>query len=137
MSSAEAGQLEGGCNYFLSSCVTGTLFLRGPPEEEDVFMTGIIVEEGGTYAKQVKLTYPFELDDGTISYFTFTGIYNSVELTANFVLTGAPPGDELTGSLSLEVQSDDRRLTKHFSYEWLSLPLHEDVDILGSLVLCA
>ena len=102
-------------------------------------MTGIRVEDEGTHATQVKLSYPFKLDDGTTSYFTFTGIYNSVDLAANFVLTGAPPGYALTGSLSLEVQSDDRRLQPGSSVGvgYGVLPPNVDEDIIGSLVLCA
>ena len=65
-------------------------------------MTGISVTVSSPYLNQITLVYPVELSDGSTSFYTFTGMLSQIgaDATADFVLTGAPAGHEVTGSIS-------------------------------------
>ena len=77
-----------------------------------VYVTGIVVDgldDDYPYKEQQTVTYPVELEDGSISYFTYAGELvhpAATELaTATYVQTGAPPVSEslllpVSGSLS-------------------------------------
>ena len=68
-------------------------------------MTGILVDSNPlSNQAQVTLTVPVVLADNSTSFLTFAGIAtipDNIDLSANLVLTGTPPGVELTGSFSL------------------------------------
>ena len=69
-------------------------------------MTGILVD-GNPFPRvaQVNVNVPVELVNNITSFLTFAGIATNPDsedpASANLVLTGTPPGVEVTGSLSL------------------------------------
>ena len=74
-------------------------------ELDGSYMTGILVDSLPLPNQaQVNLNIPVVLADNSTSFVTFAGIATNpgnIPSTANLILTGTPPGVELTGSLTL------------------------------------